>query len=129
MENVVATFTTVHPDFAPVTADIGYAYEITVNNQSANPIVADSFFTDMNFGFFHHPAQNSVFVYSINAGAPENAFALATLYEQSGFTTPNIPDQVKLLLPGQALVLRLLTPSRYDDFVVQIENSIVITAN
>jgi len=119
MDNVVATFTAVYPPFAAVTNDIGYAYEITLINQGESDI----------------PAQNSIFLYSINAGAAVNAFALAVPYNQPHFTTrvkigfmPNVREQAKSLLAGQNLVLRMLTPAEYDDYSEPIENSITVTS-
>lgn len=136
MDNVVATFTAVYPVFVPVTNEIGYAYEITLLNQGTNDIVTDTFVIDINFGTFGHPFQNSVSLYAINGGVPENAFALAVPYNQTGFTTrvkigfmPNIPEQSKPLLSGKSLVLRMLTPVAYYDYSAPIEQSITVTAN
>ena len=135
MDNVVATFTAVYPPFAAVTNDIGYAYEITLINQGESDIPVDTFTIDINFGSFGHPAQNSIFLYSINAGAAVNAFALAVPYNQPHFTTrvrigfmPNVREQAKSLLAGQNLVLRMLTPAEYDDYSEPIENSITVTS-
>lgn len=135
MENVVATFTAVYPYFIPVTNGVGFAYEITLINQGTSSIAADAITIDVNFGTFGHPVQNSVFLASINGGAGQNAFALATPYTQAGATTrvkigfaADTQEAVKALLPDKSLVLRLLTPAAYDDYVEPIERSIVVTA-